>query len=66
MNVISAIGLSMIGLGLLQRFSLRLVGIVGGLIVLLHNLLDPIHAASLGRFANDRLIFNQYMTVRNP
>ncbi len=65
MNVISAIGLSMIGLGLLQRFSLRLVGIVGGLIVLQHNLLGPIHAVSLGRFANDRLIVNQYMTVRH-
>ena len=50
MNVISAIGLSLIGLGLLQRLSVRMIGMLGALIVLLHNLLDPIHAAGLGRF----------------
>jgi uncharacterized membrane protein len=52
MNVISTIGVCMMGLAALQRLSSRSIGVIGGLIVLLHNLLDPIQASSLGRFSN--------------
>lgn len=59
MSVISAIGLSMMGLGLLQRLSPRMIGMLAALIVLFHNLLDPIHAAGLGRFGNLWMILHQ-------
>ena len=51
LQVIWAIGVSMICLGLLQRFSRAVAGAVGISILLLHNLLDPIRAASFGRWA---------------
>ena len=51
LQVIWAIGVSMICLGLLQRFSRAVTGAVGSSILLLHNLLDPIRAASFGRWA---------------
>jgi uncharacterized membrane protein len=51
LQVIWAIGVSMICLGLLQRFSRVIAGAVGISILLLHNLLDPIRAASFGRWA---------------
>lgn len=51
LQVIWAIGVSMICLGLLQRFSRAAAGAVGASILLLHNLLDPIRAASCGRWA---------------
>jgi uncharacterized membrane protein len=51
LQVIWAIGVSMICLGLLQRFSRAVAGAVGVSILLLHNLLDPIRAASFGRWA---------------
>jgi uncharacterized membrane protein len=51
LQVIWAIGVSMICLGLLQRFSLAVAAAVGISILLLHNLLDPIRAASFGRWA---------------
>jgi uncharacterized membrane protein len=47
LNIIWTIGLCMIGLAFLQRFSIRTIGVIGVLIVLLHNLLDPIQASSL-------------------
>ena len=59
MNVISAIGLCLIGLGLLQQLSLRFVGVLGALIVLQHNPLDPIHAPGLGRFADLWIILRE-------
>jgi uncharacterized membrane protein len=51
LQVIWAIGVSMICLGLLHRFSRAVAGAVGISILLLHNLLDPIRAASLSRWA---------------
>jgi uncharacterized membrane protein len=51
LQVIWAIGVSMICLGLLQRFSRAVAGAVGISILLLHNLLDPIRAASFGRWS---------------
>jgi uncharacterized membrane protein len=51
LQVIWAIGVSMICLGFLQRFSRALVGAVGISVLLLHNLLDPIRAASFGNWA---------------
>jgi uncharacterized membrane protein len=51
LQVIWAIGVSMICLGLLQRFSRAVAGAVGISILLLHNLLDPIRAALFGRWA---------------
>jgi uncharacterized membrane protein len=51
LQVIWAIGVSMICLGLLQRFSRAVAAAVGISILLLHNLLDPIRAASFGRWA---------------
>ncbi len=51
LQVIWAIGVSMICLGLLQRFSRAVAGAVGISILLLHNLLDPIRAASFDRWA---------------
>jgi uncharacterized membrane protein len=51
LQVIWAIGVSMICLGLLQRFSRAVTGAVGISILLLHNLLDPIRAASFGRWS---------------
>lgn len=59
MNIISTIGICMVGLGALQRFSVRTVGIIGALIVLLHNLLDPIQAASLRHFSNLWVLIHQ-------
>jgi uncharacterized membrane protein len=44
LQVIWAIGVSMICLGLLQRVSLAVAGAIGISILLLHNLLDPIRA----------------------
>ncbi len=59
MNVISTIGICMIGLASLQRLSARAIGVIGALIILLHNLLDPIHASNLGRFANLWILIHQ-------
>ena len=59
MNIISTIGICMVGLGAMQRFSVRTVGIIGALIVLLHNLLDPIQAASLRHFSNLWVLIHQ-------
>jgi uncharacterized membrane protein len=52
MNIISTFGICMIGLAALQRLSVRSIGAIGLLIVLLHNLLDPIQASGLKRFGN--------------
>ncbi|HEX4170331.1 MAG TPA: heparan-alpha-glucosaminide N-acetyltransferase domain-containing protein [Bryobacteraceae bacterium] len=51
LQVIWAIGVSMICLGLLQLLSRAVAAAVGIPILLLHNLLDPIRAASFGRWA---------------
>ena len=51
LQVIWVVGVCMIFLGLLQRLSPRAIGLIGALIVLLHNLLDPIRAAHFGSAA---------------
>src|SRR5277367_4066852 len=51
LQVIWAIGVSMICLGLLQRFSRAVAAAIGVSILLLHNLLDSIRAAWFGRWA---------------
>ena len=51
-QVIWAIGASMIVLALLQWLPVAAVGAIGAAIILFHNLLDPIHAANLGKWAN--------------
>ncbi len=52
LNIISTIGVSMVLLAPLQRRSARVVGIVGGAIVLLHNLLDNLQGAWFEHFPN--------------
>ena len=52
LQVIWAIGIAMIALAALLRLPTLWIGIVGGLIVALHNFLDPIKAANLGRLAD--------------
>jgi uncharacterized membrane protein len=52
LNIIFTIGCCMLGLAALQRLSTRTIGTVGAVILLLHNLLDPIHASGLGRFGD--------------
>jgi uncharacterized membrane protein len=59
MNIISTIGLCMVGLAALQRLSVRDVGFIGALIVLLHNLLDPIQASDLHRFGDLWILLHQ-------
>jgi uncharacterized membrane protein len=48
LQVIWAVGVSMIFLAALQRLSTAAIGAVGAAIVVLHDLFDPIKAASLG------------------
>ena len=50
-QVIWALGWSMVALAGLSRLPLPAVGAVGATIVALHNLLDPIRSPMLGRFA---------------
>ena len=64
LQVIWAIGVSMICLGLLQRFPRPVAGAVGISILLLHNLLDPIRAASFGRWALLWNMIHQPMLLR--
>lgn len=52
LNIISTIGVSMALLAPLQCTSARVVGIVGGAIVLLHNLLDNVPGVRLKHFPN--------------
>ncbi len=52
LQVIWAIGIAMVGLSGLLRLPSWVIGAIGGLIVLLHNLLDPIKAARLGAWAD--------------
>ena len=49
LQVIWAIGISMIVLSWLQRLPVAVVGAVGAVILLCHNLLDPIDASRFGR-----------------
>ena len=58
-QVIWAIGASMIVLAFLQWLPVAAVGAVGAAIILLHNLLDPIHAANLGQWANLWKLFHE-------
>ena len=51
LQVIWAIAISMIFLSLLQRLPVVVIGAVGALIVLFHNLLDPITGSQLGNFS---------------
>jgi uncharacterized membrane protein len=59
LQVIWAIGVSMIVLAALQWLPAGVVGAVGAAIVLLHNLLDPIQASSFGRAANLWKMFHE-------
>jgi len=52
MQVIWAVGISMVGLGLIIRLPTAAIAGIGVAIVSLHNLLDPVSAASFGRFAD--------------
>ena len=52
LQVIWAVGWAMILLSTLLRLPAYAIGGIGAAIVLLHNLLDPIQAESLGRWAN--------------
>ena len=58
-QVIWAIGASMIVLAFLQWLPVAAVGVVGAAIVLLHNLLDPIQASDLGRYADLWKLFHE-------
>ena len=51
-QVIWAVGVAMVLLAGLQWLPTRAVGAIGAAIVVLHNLLDPIPASSLGSWAN--------------
>ena len=59
LQVIWAVGLSMVGLGLLMGLPTWAIGAVGGSIALLHNLLDPIRAKSFGNFADVWVLVHQ-------
>jgi uncharacterized membrane protein len=52
LQVIWAIGISMIVLAFLQWLPVAVVGVIGAIIILFHNLLDPIEAEQLGRGAD--------------
>ena len=52
LQVIWAVGVSMVFLAALLRLPVAAIGGIGAAIVLLHNLLDPIRAASFGGAAN--------------
>ena len=52
LQIIWAIGISMVGLSLLIRLPTPAIGVIGAVIVLLHNLLDPIPVKDFGPFAN--------------
>jgi uncharacterized membrane protein len=52
LQVIWAVGMSMVGLGLIVRLPTWAIGGLGAAILLFHNLLDPIRAKSLGHYAD--------------
>ena len=52
LQVIWAVGLAMVGLGLVIRLPVLAIGGLGITILCLHNLLDPIQATSFGRYAD--------------
>ncbi|SNS27834.1 Uncharacterized membrane protein [Granulicella rosea] len=52
LQVIWAVGVAMVGLGLIVRLPVWAIGGIGVAIGLLHNLLDPIQARSFGPYAN--------------
>jgi uncharacterized membrane protein len=52
LQIIWAIGVSMVGLSALMRLPTAAIGAIGATIVLFHNLLDPISASRFGAFAN--------------
>jgi uncharacterized membrane protein len=59
MQVIWAIGASMVVLAGLQFLPVRTVGFVGIMLILFHNLLDPIRAQSFGHWKDAWLILHQ-------
>jgi uncharacterized membrane protein len=59
LQVIWAIGWSMVLLSFLLRLPVYAIGAVGAAILTLHNLLDPIHAKNLGIWANLWKILHQ-------
>ena len=58
-QVIFAVGISMVGLGLIIRLPTRAIGGLGAAIVCLHNLLDPIKAGTLGDFRDGWIFLHQ-------
>jgi uncharacterized membrane protein len=52
LQVIWAVGIAMVGLGLIVRLKTWAIGGVGAAILCLHNLLDPIKAVLFGHFAD--------------
>lgn len=59
LQVIWALGVSMMVLALLQRFPVRIVGLFGFLVVGLHNLLDRWHAAQFGAASDLWMMLHQ-------
>lgn len=59
LEVIWAIGISMICLAALIRLPTAAIGAIGGIVVLFHNLLDPISASHLGSFGNVWMLLHQ-------
>jgi uncharacterized membrane protein len=59
LQVIWAVGVSMIVLSFLQWLPVAGVGGIGAAIVLFHNLLDPIQASGLGHWANAWKLFHE-------
>ena len=58
-QVIFAVGISMVGLGLIIRLPTAVIGGIGAAIAILHNLLDPIKAGALGNFRDGWIFFHQ-------
>ena len=59
LNIISTIGICMVLLSALQRVSVRVAGVIGAAIVLLHNLLDPWQGELSQRFPNLWVLLNE-------
>ena len=58
-QVIFAVGISMVGLGVIIRLPTAVIGGLGAAIVILHNLLDPIKASDLGDFKDGWILLHQ-------
>jgi uncharacterized membrane protein len=58
-EVVAAIGTSMVCLAALLRLPTAAIGSIGAVIILFHNLLDPISASRLGSFGNIWKVLHQ-------